>query len=65
MILFSEGQLRRAVLSFVEHYHLERNHQGLDNRLIDGRAPAANVDGEIRRRQRLGGLLDFYHRGAA
>ncbi len=65
MIFFGEGQLRRAIEAYVDHYRLERNHQGLDNRLIDGSVPAANEDGEIRCRQRLGGLLNYYHRDAA
>ena len=34
MILFGEDSLRNAVREFVEHYHLERNHQGLGNALI-------------------------------
>ena len=34
MILFGEGSLRKAIQAFVEHYHHERNHQGLGNRLI-------------------------------
>jgi len=34
MIFFGEEGLRNAVREFVTHYHLERNHQGLDNRLI-------------------------------
>ena len=28
----------RAVAEFVAHYHRERNHQGLDNELIEGQA---------------------------
>ena len=48
---------------FVEHYHRERNHQGLDNELIDGQ-PSAVDAGRIRRRQRLGGLLNYYCRAA-
>ena len=47
----------------VEHYHLERNHQGLDNRLIVG-APATGSAGRVRRRSRLGGLLNDYERAA-
>jgi hypothetical protein len=44
---------------------LERNHQGLDNRLVK-RAPAAVTPGvDIRRRQRAGELLNYYHRDAA
>jgi putative transposase len=34
LILFGESSLRTAVQNFVAHYHSERNHQGLDNRLI-------------------------------
>ena len=37
MMPLGERHLRRAITEFVEHYHLERNHQGLDNRLITGR----------------------------
>jgi transposase InsO family protein len=35
-IPLGEGHLRRAVTEFVTHYHRERNHQGLENGLIDG-----------------------------
>ena len=64
MIFFSESQLRRTVTSYVSHYHGERNHQALENQLIDGQ-PAANSDGEAACRERLGGLLKFYYRRAA
>jgi transposase InsO family protein len=48
---------------FVEHYHRERNHQGLGNTLIV--APLAmNVAGRVRRRPRLGGLLNYFQRAA-
>jgi putative transposase len=50
------------IIPFVEHYHLERNHQGLGNTLIAG-APARTT-GSIRRRPRLGGLLNYYERAA-
>jgi len=40
IILFSESQHCRAVGSYVEHYHLERPHQGLDNELIKKSASA-------------------------
>jgi hypothetical protein len=36
------ANLRLAVSELVEHHHLERNHQGLDNRLITSRATPAN-----------------------
>jgi transposase InsO family protein len=63
MIPFGEHHLRRTIAEFVEHYHRERNHQGLDNELID-RVPAVDEGGRIRRRHRLGGLLNYYCRAA-
>ena len=36
LIPIGERHFRRAVAEYVEHYHGERNHQGLDNRLISG-----------------------------
>ena len=63
MIFFSERQLRSAVSAYVEHYHNERNHQGLANRLIEASGEAANA-GEIVRESRLGGLLNYYRRAA-
>jgi hypothetical protein len=33
--LFGEESLRTAIRNFVAHYHAERNHQGLVNRLIN------------------------------
>ena len=48
---------------YVEHYHRERNHQGLDNALIDGALQTEGVR-RIRRRPRLGGLLNCYCRAA-
>jgi len=36
IIPIGERHFRRAVAEFVAHYHGERNHQGLDNRLIAG-----------------------------
>ena len=59
MILFGEGSLRRALHEFVEHYHHERNHQGLGNRLVTGaEEPCADKTAAIRCRQRLGGMLN-------
>ncbi len=65
MILFGERSLRRAVQEFVAHYHFERNHQGLDNQLIFPEKTAAKPNAPIKSRQRLGGLLKYYHRQAA
>ena len=64
LILFGEGSLRKAIHEFVEHYHDERNHQGLGNRLIMEKG--ARIDtGPIEWRRRLGGMLNYYYRQAA
>jgi putative transposase len=65
IIPLGERHLRTVVRDFVEHYHAERNHQGLDN-VIPFPAPASQAVGcRIFRRERLGGILSFYHRNAA
>jgi putative transposase len=66
VIPLGEQHLRNTIASYVDHYHMERNHQGLGNRLIDPVAANTNAGkGRIRRRQRVGGLLNFYYRAAA
>ena len=65
MILFGEQSLRNAVRHFSAHYHFERNHQGLDNRLITPDKMIGNKAGIVHRRQRLGGMLSYYYRDAA
>jgi transposase InsO family protein len=65
MILFGEDSLRKAVHEFVAHYHHERNHQGLANRLISPEAGHLAKAGVLQRRQRLGGMLNHYYRAAA
>jgi putative transposase len=54
---------RRTIAEFVEHYHGERNHQGINNELIEAVTPVTGW-GRILRRQRLGGLLNYYARAA-
>jgi putative transposase len=65
MIFFGEASLRNAVREFLARYHAERNHQGLENRLIIPTEMSANTEGVIHRRERLGGMLNYYYREAA
>lgn len=65
LIFFGEEPLRRALSSFRVHNHTERNHQGLGNCLIASGEEVGRIDGNIRCRQRLGGLLRYYHRDVA
>jgi len=62
MILFGEGNLLKALREFTEHYHTERNHQGIGNELIQGGQPSAT--GTVGVHERLGGLLKYYRRAA-
>jgi hypothetical protein len=64
LVVVRERSLRRAVDEFCAHYHEERNHQGLENKLIEENF-AAGEAGELKCRERLGGLLRYYHREAA
>ena len=63
VIPFGECHLRKTLTEFVTHYHRERNHQGLGNELIDD-VRQRQDGGGIHRRQRLGGLLNYYYRAA-
>jgi putative transposase len=65
MIFFGETSLRHATREFLTHYHAERNHQGLDNKLIDPGEEVGRTAGAIECRERLGGMLKYYHRAAA
>lgn len=65
MILFGEDSVWKAIRELLAHYHGERNHQGLGNRLIIPNENHAGNGGAIRRRKRLGGMLNYYYRAAA
>jgi len=66
LILFGEGALRQVLNEYGTHYHQERHHQGKGNELL---LPHARKEGwetnPMRSRERLGGLLKYYHREAA
>jgi transposase InsO family protein len=63
IVPLGDRHFRRTLREFVMHYHGERNHQGLGNVLIDTEPPTPK-SGRLQRRQRLGGLLSYYHRAA-
>jgi transposase InsO family protein len=69
LVPLGERHLRHAISEFVEHYHLERNHQGVDNRLLTAATAPANENADpaapIARREHLGGILNYYYRPAA
>ena len=65
VILFGERSLRLALSEYVEHYHAERNHQGKDNVLLFSHNTSVRRTGPVQCRERLGGLLRYYHQEAA
>ena len=65
MIFFGERSLRHVLNEYIAHYHAERNHQGLGNRLIDPTHEAGSMNDPIQHRERIGGILNFYYREAA
>jgi transposase InsO family protein len=65
MIFVGSGSLRRALAEYAAHYNAERPHQGIGNRLIHPSPRLASTAGPVARRERLGGLLSYYHRLAA
>lgn len=65
MVFFSEAALVRAIEAYAAHYHHERNHQGVGNRLLEPGPEVDRQSGPIECRQRLGGLMKYYHRRAA
>ena len=65
IIFFGERHLRTVIDEYMEHYHLKRNHHELENRLVSPSQAVGVLLGTVERRERLGDILNYYHRGAA
>ncbi len=65
IIPLGERHLRKAVKEYTKHYHCERNHQGLDNQLIEKPRDAPDLNHAVECAERLGGILKYYYRKAA
>jgi putative transposase len=68
-LILGEGHLRHVLKEYLEHYNGERPHQAKGNvTLPEADAEELRVlpfpSGEVRCRERLGGLLRHYHRAA-
>jgi len=63
--MLGEQALSYAIQQYLAHYHTERNHQGLANQLIAPESNLGSHSGQVRRRDRLGGLLSYYYRDTA
>jgi putative transposase len=65
LIPIGSSMLSRALREYVDHYHRERNHQGIGNRTIMPLPTRCHTTQTVHRRPRLGGILSFYQRAAA
>ena len=52
------------ISTFVNYYRQRRNHQGIENKLIEPPTSLPEV-GHIQCRKELGGMLNYYYRAAA
>jgi transposase InsO family protein len=64
IIPLGERHLRKAVREYTEHYHVERNHQGRGNELIETPCEEPSMNGAVECQERLGGVLKYYRRAA-
>src|ERR1039457_4392666 len=64
LILFGERSLHHALKEYLSHFLHERNHQGLQNVIPFPHQPTDRREGTVHKSERLGGLLNFYHRAA-
>ncbi len=65
MILFGEKSVWYVVKESLAHYHAERNHQGVGNVIPFPDERLNRAEGKVKKSERLGELLSFYHREAA
>jgi hypothetical protein len=66
---FGENSLKDAIMQslqyYLQYFHTARNHQGLENKIIDLGDEVGQIAGKVERRERLGGTLNYYYRDAA
>jgi putative transposase len=65
MIFIGQASLRHAISEFMSYYHVERNHQGLENQLIRADCGVGRNAGIVHSRPRLAGMLNYYYRAVA
>jgi transposase InsO family protein len=65
VVPIGQGMVRHALREYMTHYHLERNHQGIGNQIIQPPEAMWAEKGGIVRRSRLGGTLNYYEKCAA
>jgi len=61
MLMLGERSLHHIIQQYRVHCHTERNHQGLGNQLLAPASDLGSHHGQLRRRERLGGILSYYY----
>ena len=54
MVFFGENMLRNTIKQYLEHYRKERNHQGLENTIIDPENEVGQIAGEVKMHRAAG-----------
>jgi putative transposase len=65
LLILNRRHLERVLRVYVDHYNTQRPHRALGLQTPEPRQEARTTVGEIRRRDRLGGLIHEYYRAAA
>jgi len=65
LLIVGRRHLEHVLLIYIQNYNRERPHRGLALQPPQARASAPLRDGDVQRRDRLGGLLHEYYRAAA
>jgi hypothetical protein len=58
---FGQASLQHAITQYMSHYHEVRNNLGLEDRLLRPLHAVGEPHARVKRRQRLGGILSYYH----
>ena len=61
----NENHLKKITKEWVEYYNTERNHQGINEQIIEPGNEIGRSDGEIVCKSILGGALNYYYRKSA
>jgi putative transposase len=65
VLILGRRHLERVLRTYVEHYNSERPHRALELQPPEGPPLRSPADGDVQRRDRLGGLVHEYYRAAA
>ena len=65
LLILNRRHLERLLRVYVDHYNTQRPHRALKLQPPEPEPESQSAAGEVRRRDRLGGLIHEYYRAAA